>query len=197
MSNPAFTSVCIEGDRREVRSLYGKMMRLQEREKPLVENGYFYPTRWLGNLVVRLGADWREVTSRGTWDFLGMENGHLFFMTQTAWNPPYELFHLILQRFPGLHVYFEAEGDDWDSYLTNDGEGRYFTSRYVIDAEPDVEYFDTIAEARTHLEAIVGRPLAEDWHALYEAAEEWNDQHPVANWPICVKRFEVLEDGEW
>ena len=33
MSNPAFMSVCFEGERRELRSLYGKMKRLQEREK--------------------------------------------------------------------------------------------------------------------------------------------------------------------
>ena len=33
MSNPAFMSVCFEGEKRELRSLYGKMKRLQEREK--------------------------------------------------------------------------------------------------------------------------------------------------------------------
>ena len=66
MSNPAFMSVCFEGEQRELRSLYGKMKRLQERKKPLVENSFYYPTRWLGNLVIRLGADWHDVYCRGT-----------------------------------------------------------------------------------------------------------------------------------
>ena len=56
MSNPAFMSVCFEGEQRELRSLYGKMKRLQERKKPLVENGFYYPTRWLGNLVTSKGV---------------------------------------------------------------------------------------------------------------------------------------------
>jgi hypothetical protein len=67
MSNPAFMSVCFEGEQRELRSLYGKMKQLQERKKPLVENSFYYPTRWLGNLVTRLGADWHDVYCRGTW----------------------------------------------------------------------------------------------------------------------------------
>jgi len=33
MSNPAFMSVIFEGQRKELKSLYGKMKRLQERER--------------------------------------------------------------------------------------------------------------------------------------------------------------------
>ncbi|UPS43458.1 hypothetical protein M1D30_07540 [Prevotella sp. E15-22] len=40
MSNPAFMSVCLVGDRRQLRSLYGKMLRLQNRREPLVEAVY-------------------------------------------------------------------------------------------------------------------------------------------------------------
>ena len=56
MSNPAFMSVCIEGDRRQIRSLHGKMLRLQNRKNPLIDNGFYYPKRWLDNLVARLGG---------------------------------------------------------------------------------------------------------------------------------------------
>ena len=45
MSNPAFTDIVIKGKRSEQRSLYDKMKRLQERKKPLVENGFYFPTR--------------------------------------------------------------------------------------------------------------------------------------------------------
>ena len=126
MSNPAFMSVCFEGDRRELRSLYGKMKRLQERKKPLVENGFHEPTRWLGNLVTRLGADWHDVYCRGEWSYLELKKSHLYFFTETAWKPPFALLKLIQKVYPSLSFYFSAEGDDWDSYLTNDAEGKYF-----------------------------------------------------------------------
>ena len=128
MSNPAFMSVCFEGEKRELRSLYGKMKRLQERKEPLVENGFYYPKQWLGNLVVRLGKDWREVFCRGTWSSLKLYSDHLYFFTETAWNPPIELLELIRQRYPSLKYYYSAEGDE-DLQFTNDVEGRYFTAR--------------------------------------------------------------------
>jgi hypothetical protein len=84
MSNPAFMSVCIVGDRRQMKSLYGKMLRLQNRKKPLVENGFYYPKRWLGNLVTRLGGDWHDVYCRGTWDDLKLNKKSLYFFTETA-----------------------------------------------------------------------------------------------------------------
>lgn len=144
MSNPAFMSVCFEGERRELRSLYGKMKRMQE----------------------------------------------------TAWQPPFALLKLIQKVYPSLVFYFEAEGDDWDAYLTNDAEGKYFSSRYIVDCEPDIEYFDTIAEACNHLSAYIGKPVNASWQALNEAADEWNDEHPDSDWSINVKQIEVISNDE-
>lgn len=192
MSNPAFMSVIFEGEKRELRSLYGKMKRLQERKKPLVENGFYYPQRWLGNLVKRLGGDYNEVYCRGTWDDLNLMKDHLYFFTETAWETPFDLLKLIQKVYPTLNAFFSAEGDDWVSYLTNDKEGRYFKSRYVIDMEPDIEYFNTIKEACNHLAANIGHPINYTWDALNNAAEEWNDNNPDADWPIIVKQFELL-----
>jgi len=196
MSNPAFMSVYFEGDRNELKSLYGKMKRLQERKKPLVENDYYYPNYWLGNLVARLGADWHDVYCRGTWSDLTLNENWLFFSTETAWQPPYELLKLIKKVYPSLNFFFSAEGDDWDFYLTNDEKGRYFTSRYVIDMEPDIEYFDTIEEACAHFEANIGKPVEADFKALFESAEDWNDDHPDADWPISIKQIELVSDDE-
>lgn len=196
MSNPAFMSVCFEGERRELRSLYGKMKRLQEREKPLVENGFYYPTRWLGNLVTRLGSDWHDVYCRGTWSDLELKKSHLYFFTETAWKPPFGLLKLIQKVYPSLSFYFSAEGDDWDAYLTNDVEGKYFSSRYVVDCEPDIEYFDTIEEASNHLSVYIGKSVDASWQALNEAADEWNDENPDADWPINVKQIEIIDYDE-
>lgn len=190
MSNPAFMTVCIEGDRRQQRSLYGKMLRLERRKKPLVENGFHCPQRWLGCLVARLGGDWHEVYCRGTWDNLRLRDGELCFDTETAWEPPFGLLQLIQACYPQLRCVYMAEGD-WESYLTNDTEGKHFTSRYVVDTEPDIEYLDTIEEACSYLSAFIGKPAGTSWEALKEAAGQWNDEHPEADWPVSVKQIEV------
>ena len=156
MSNPAFMSVCFEGQKKELKSLYGKMKRLQEREKPLVENSFYYPQRWLGNLVTRLGGNWHKVYCMGEWSELELTENYLYFFTETAWQPPFRLLKLIQEVYPSLTFYFSAEGDDWDAYLTNDKDGRYFTSRFVLDMEPDIEYFDTIEEANNHHTPLLG-----------------------------------------
>ncbi len=95
-----------------------------------------------------------------------------------------------------MSVCFEGEGDDWDAYLTNDAEGKYFSSRYIVDCEPDIEYFDTIEEACDHLSAYIGKPINASWQALNEAADEWNDEHPDSDWSINVKQIEVISDDE-
>ena len=99
MSNPAFMSVCIVGDRRQMRSLYQKMLRLQNRKEPLIENGFYYPKRWLGNLVARLGGDYKKVCCRGTWADLSLNNKRLYFFTESAWQAPFDVLHLIKKRF--------------------------------------------------------------------------------------------------
>ena len=191
MSNPVFTSVCLEGERRELKSLYGKMKRLQEREKPLVENGHYDAKRWLGCLATRLGKDYHKVYCRGTWSDLRLYNDHLYLATETAWNPPLELLELIRDCYPSLKYYYAAEGDGWDWYLTNDAEGKYYSSRYVVDMEPDIEYFDTIEEACKHVSAYIGKFIAPTLNALLQAAEDWNDTHPDADWPINIKWYEI------
>ena len=161
-----------------------------------MENGFYYPTRWLGNLVTRLGADWHDVYCRGTWSYLELKKSHLYFFTETAWQPPFALLKLIQKVYPSLSFYFSAEGDDWDTYLTNDVEGRHFSSRYIVDLEPDIEYFNTIEDACQHLADYIGKPVAASWEALYQATEEWNDDNPDADWPINVKQFEIIGNDE-
>ena len=196
MSNPAFTNIVIKGKRSEQRSLYEKMKRLQERKKPLVENGFYYPTRWLGNLVTRLGADWREVYCGGTWSDLRLNSNTLTFFTETAWKPPFELLKLISRVYPSLTCYFEAEGDDWDVYVTNDAEGRYFSARYVVDMEPDTEYFDTIEEVCLHVAPYIGR-TATNKKELLHAIDEWEAENEDPEKYVLIKEIEVISESDY
>lgn len=195
MSNPAFTSVYLEGERRELRSLYEKMKRLQDRKKPLVENGFYYPQRWLGNLVTRLGGDYHDVYCRGTWSDLKLSKDYLYFFTETASQPPFKLLKLIKNVYSSLSFYFEAEGDDWDCLLTNDTEGKYYPYRYLIDSDMGYEYFVELKEVCQFLSpriTIVGQ--SED--QLYEAINEWEENNNDPILYIIIKKVEVLNNDE-
>lgn len=195
MSNYVLMMVVLEGERRELKSLYGKMLRLQNRKEPLVKNGFFNPTRWLGNLVVRLGGDWHDYHCRGTWDELELSKGTLCFYTETAWQTPFGVLKLIQQVYPTVRAYFSAEGDDWDAYLTNDYEGRYFPARYVVDMEPDIEYFNTIEEVSQHLLPMLGRKVTST-EELNEAVEAWQSASENADKFLSVKEFELVSLDE-
>ena len=192
MSNPAFMSVIIVGDRRQMKSLYGKMLRLQNRRKPLVENGFYYPKRWLGNLVTRLGADWNEVFCRGTWDDLKLKSKSLYFFTESAWQAPFDLLQLIKKVYPGLEIYFSAEGDGWDTYLTNDKEGRFFESRYELDMPPGNDYYDTIEEVAERIGAYLGRHVEPTKEAVYAVIDEFDETNDDMDAYINLKEFEVV-----
>ena len=185
-------SVCIVGDRKEMRSLYGKMLRLQNRKKLLVENGFYYPKRWLGNLVVRLGTDWHEVDCRGTWDDLKMTHKSLYFFTETAWQAPFDVLRLIQKKYPGLEIYFSALGDGWETYLTNDKDGRFFTSRYELDMPPENDYYDTIEEVAECIGNYLGRHVEPTKEAVYAAIDEFDENNDDIDAYINLKEFEVV-----
>ena len=189
-------SVCIVGDRRQMKSLYGKMLRLQSRKEPLVENGFYHPKRWLGNLVTRLGADWHDVYCRGTWDYLKLDSKSLYFFTETAWQAPFEVLQLIQKVYPGLEICFSAEGDGWDSYLTNDREGRFFTSRFELDMPPENDYYDTIEEVAERIGAYIGRYIEPTKEAVYAAIDEFDEENDDMDAYINLKEFEVVTLSE-
>jgi hypothetical protein len=179
-----------------MRSLYGKMLRLQNRKKPLVENGFYNPKRWLGNLVAELGADWREVYCRGTWDDLKLDRKSLYFFTETAWQAPFEVLGLIQKVYPGLEIYFSAEGDGWDSYLTNDKEGRFFPSRFELDMPPENDYYDTIEEVAECIGTYLGRHIEPTKEAVYAAIDEFDETNDDMDAYINLKEFEEVTLSE-
>lgn len=107
MPNWCSSSYVIEGDKKEVKKLYGIMHGLEKRKTPAVKNGF--GTAWLGCLVNALGADWNKVYCRGDWSNLEMEQETLKFSTETAWGPCNEVFDLIQQKFPSLSYYYLSE----------------------------------------------------------------------------------------
>ena len=189
MSNPAFMSVSIVGDRRQ-------MLRLQNRKEQLIENGFYYPKRWLGNLAARLGSDWHEVDCCGTWDDLKLNRKCLYFFTESAWQAPFDVLHLIKKVYPELEIYFSAEGDDWDIYLTNDAEGRFFTSRFELDMPPENDYYDTIEEVAELVSNYIGKKIEPTKEAVYAAIDDWEMQNEDMDAYINLKEFDIVSLDE-
>jgi hypothetical protein len=172
------------------------MLRLQNRKKPLIENGFYHPERWLGNLVSRLGGDYNEVYCRGTWDDLDLNRERLYFFTESAWNAPFDLLRLIQKDYPGLEIFFSAVGDDWDSYLTNDAERRFFTNRFELDMPPDNDYYDSIEEVAELVGNYIGHHIEPTKEAVYQAIEEWEDENEDLDDYINLKEFEIVSLDE-
>lgn len=98
MPNWCSTAYVVEGDAKEIKSLYGLMKRLQDRKKPAVKNDF--GTTWLGCLVNALGKDWKAVSCRGSWSGLKLDGDVLKFNTETAWAPCNETFEAVRENIP-------------------------------------------------------------------------------------------------
>ena len=157
MPNWCSTAYAIEGDAKEVKSLYDLMKGLQEREEPSVPNGF--GTVWLGCLVDALGENWEEVLCRGSWCDLQFDGRVLTFNTETAWSPCNEMFDMVCKKYPTLSYFYRSEEPGNCLYCTNDEEGRYFQYRFVVnlytpEEEDYTEYFPDLQSAYEWLEGI-------------------------------------------
>lgn len=145
MANNCFTDYIIEGDRKELQTLYEALQRIDTKAELKTTSGF--GGRWLGNLVTELGGDWQKVYCRGTIEWYEMENDQLKITTDTAWVPMNEVFDFICEKFPGLTYYYQAQEPGCDLFWTNDTAGIHFC-RYVVrickDGYDDEEYFDNL-----------------------------------------------------
>lgn len=192
MPNWCSTSYVVTGDKNEVRDLYEKMRSLEEREKPLVKNGF--GVTWLGNLVTLLGRSWEEVSCRGEWSGLtvDIDNNELRFHTMTAWAELWQLRHFLQEKYPSLTFYFRTEEPGMCIFQTNDKEGTYFPERYKVEHwDEEGEYcmdveavFDTVSD-------ITGTTV-QNLEEMNKAIDTYNEVHEYEL--IYIYVFETAED---
>ena len=177
MANCCITTVVVAGPRGLCKELFAVMKALQEMAPPgLLANGY--GSRWLGNLVTRLGGDWKTMDCRGRWDWAELTDRGVEFSYESAWAPKLEVHELIERRFPGLRVVYSAEEGCCDIYETNDVDGEFFTGNYVLYAEDsDQQYLSTLSEVITEVERITGRTGLSTLGDCQEALDGWGDAH--------------------
>ena len=159
MPNWCTTSYALTGERKEVRSLYNKMKRLQERKTPLVPNGF--GATWLGCLVKSLGGDPQKIYCRGQWSNLKFsDEGVLTFDTEHAWSRPAEVEMLIEKAFPSLRIYFLEEELGMDIFQTNDESKQFFPQQVIIDEESEGMEYYTEEEAFKRLSELTGMTVS-------------------------------------
>ena len=133
MANICTTNYVIEGEKKELNTLYQKMKELQGQN--------------LGQLVESTGKNPDEVMCRGEWSNLERQGDTLHVTFETAWTPCYEVTDLLKATYPSLRIFYKAEEPDNGVYLKNDAEGKYFP-----ETESDGHAFELMTEEREQLQ---------------------------------------------
>ena len=127
MANYCDTSYVVEGSKEDLDNLYNTMYKLQNMEKPLVENGF--GTTWLGCLITELGDNRENYYCKGEWGGLERQGDIIRFSTESAWQPPFDTIGLLQEKFPSLSFYFIAEEPGCEVFLKNDKRYSLIKSR--------------------------------------------------------------------
>lgn len=161
MPNWCVTDYYVTGSKKEVMDLNRRMEKLENRKEPLVENGF--GNMWLGNLVEDLGGKWKEVYCRGEWMCREYDKGEnvLTFTTETTWCEMDEWRKFIESKYKTIKILYATEEPGCEIYQTNDIDGVFFNSRYILDYGEGVEYFETIDEAVSFVEDLTGNNVEE------------------------------------
>ena len=172
MPNLCFTDVRVTGPRGQVEKLYLMMKGLEEMKMPLAENDF--GTRWYGNLVHLLGGDYQKIDCRGNWAELQMSSSVLKWVDMSAWGPVIDVLGLIERMFPGLNVFFAAEEECNDVFVTNDADGHFFKASFSLTTDWDSEYYDDAASLLRAASVQAGRKflsMEQLWNYVIESSE--------------------------
>lgn len=192
MPNWCSTSYVVTGDKKEVRDLYEKMKSLEEREKPLVKNGF--GVTWLGNLVTLLGRNWEEVSCRGEWSELivNIEGNELRFCTMTAWAELRQLRHFLQKKYPSLNFYFRSEEPGMCVFQTNDTGGIYFPERYKVEHLGEEDEYCMDMEDVFDVISDITETTVQNLEEMNKAIGRYNEVHEHE--PIFIYEFKTVND---
>ena len=189
MPNWCTTNYVIEGEKKELDSLYGMMKRLLEMKPPLVENG-FGPS-WLGCLVKELGEDPETIGCRGSWYELQRVDDTIRVVFETAWSPCYDVIDLLKEKFPSLRFYYRAIEPGNQVFNKNDVEGKYFPENiYAIYNGDEILALDE-QEMLQKLKKEYGLP--EHFTSLSEARDCFDHEEDGDNY-LFFEEFAITTD---
>ena len=193
MPNWAYSQYIATGDKKQLKKLYSIMSELEEMNGPgLHENGF--GSTWLGNLIIKLGGNWKQVYCRGSWDNLLLhEDGTVSFSVESAWGELYDVRKFIEEHFPGVRLYFQCEESGMSIYQTNDGTGQYFPEKFYLWVEDGTtEYYTTLEALVKEIENITGSKNLKTLDSCQKALETYSRSHS----DLCytMEKFKVIND---
>jgi len=136
MANYCKTKYVITGSNEDISNLNSIFQRLLKEE---VNKSSNVDNTWLGHIVNELDENPDNISCRRWFESVKLKNSStLSLTTWSAWSPCYELFELIVKKFPTLQYYFISSEPGLAVYITNDADKKYFRygKKYdVIDKE--------------------------------------------------------------
>ena len=148
MPNWCSTDYQIVGKRTEVQNLYNKFKKVIATDRSYEKDGTtFLPnSSWLGYVVKDI-LDIDEANDTASFQL----------MTETAWSDCRKLFFTLMDKFD-VQIFFIAEELGCGIFQGNDEDGRYLTSRYIVDDfDEGMEYYSTFDEVAEILEKLTGK----------------------------------------
>lgn len=195
MPNWSTTDYFVIGSPKEIMDLNKKMEKLENRKKSLVKNGF--GNTWLGNLVQYLGGDWEKVYCRGEWmcrDY-DKERNALTFTTETAWQEMNEWRRFIESCYKTIKILYVTEEPGCGIYQTNDKEGIFFKSKYILDYGEDVEYFETLNQAIDFIEKLTEISIEEKTvNGIQKELDAYAEENEDEDLYYSFHEFEKVDD---
>lgn len=164
---------------------------MDKRKTSIMDNGF--GKWWLGNLVIKLGGDWKKYRCRGEIIGYDMEDNVLTIYQSTAWCEQEGVRQIIEETFPSIKVYYREEEPGCGVYNTNDSSGEYFPERYYLDSYDDNEYFRTMEEAAGYVSEIVGKTINPTENDIVQALDDYVEQQNDEDIWYSFHVFEVVE----
>lgn len=175
MSNQCFSGYSIVGNKKIIEKLHGEFKKVlkKDRSKYNDQRGtYLSNSNWLGWLTIdllHLDPEVDNVYCRGTVcdfdeDITLCDDDKAYFQltTVSAWVPMNRLFSIIEEVY-GVEVLFIADELGCGLSCTNDIEGRFYTDRYIVDSDIDMDYFEDFERLAAFIEGEAGeRPTSFD-----------------------------------
>jgi hypothetical protein len=190
MPNWCQTNYVFKGSKEEIKDLHDKLKSLGEMETPLTENGF--GNNWLGCVVTLFGGDWNTIACRGDFSDLGLLNENAMQLyTETAWGDLPEVWDFVLEQYPSVSYYYQAQECGNAYYATNDEEGKYFPDRYIVDQwEEGTEYYSNVKDLFRDIATRTGRTVTNK-KELVEAIVMYNSDN--GDNEIYVNEYSIIK----
>ena len=188
MANRCFTDYLIIEKRKKVEIMFNDFQKVLQTDRSYETDHTTYKpdAEWLGYVVSDMLGEDNNKTSihcRGSIECIseeimpsrdGDDMAQFNLSTDTAWSDARELFYLLSEKYD-VEVLFYADEPGMGIHDTNDAEGRYFPTRYVLEDESsDTSYCDTFDELADEIKKITGeRP------ETFEKIEDIIERHEL------------------